>query len=228
MKLHFYSDILTNWGTLKGSGILPDARVDEIEAFCAPEQFIPATAFIADKYKDIPDYVIHKPTGKMFHKKALEEVSRHIYETLLSDFLTESEIEILNKNASAAWSAHQEQQRFEKAEKIAAADYDGWVFLEGAGYNEGYFESVEYLKEWIEEGSDNPEYPKYVWACIGRPIVNLDFDNCLPSIYNNAYEGFEADDLSGLEELEAALEKFNEVNKNLKCYYPDYKRVIVL
>ena len=45
--------------------------------------------------------------------------------------------------------------------------------------------------------------------------MSVDLDDIISAIEGDAYEDFTSDDLSGLSELENALNKFNEDNKDL-------------
>lgn len=118
-----------------------------------------------------------------------------------------------------------EAARFEKAEKIPAENYDGWVYLDA---QDKFYESVADFRDlyWYD-GDDEEARPSYVWACLSERIVNCSIDD-LRIGEDNAYEEFEVEDCSGIVELEEALAKFNKQNESLLVYRPDYKRAVVL
>lgn len=128
-----------------------------------------------------------------------------------------------------------EAARFEKAEKIPAENYDGWVYLDAG---DKFFESVADLQDYLHwehadnaeaEHADNAEAerPTYAWACLSEQIVNCSIDD-LRIGEDNAYEEFEVEECSGVVELEEALAKFNKLNESLLVYQPDYARAVVL
>jgi hypothetical protein len=120
-----------------------------------------------------------------------------------------------------------EAERFENAVKVAAADYGSWVFCDGVGHNNGYFESVDEFLEWAEDNYAGPSHvPAYVWACedIGIRGANDFASNVLDGMWEDA----ELDDLYGVSELEAAIALFNEANKSISVWFPDYSKAIML
>lgn len=112
---------------------------------------------------------------------------------------------------------------FEKAEKIAANDYDGIVF-----YDDQYFESINDFLEWA---NDN-HYLKFVWAAEAKPVkLNLDLINYVfESIDDNGYEDLsESMQFKELfQELRAIQDKFTEVAASNVVYEVNYKKAIVL
>ncbi len=127
-----------------------------------------------------------------------------------------------------------EKSRFEKAQKIPAAEYTGWVYWEGHGYNEGFFESLAELIDYCDygergerEGERNKiPLPEYVWACKVMTF-KLDADRIIEDAYEEAHEGA-ADNLKMVDELEAFCKEFNEANKDNVTYYVDDGRVVML
>ena len=121
--------------------------------------------------------------------------------------------------------ANAERVRFEKADKVHADWYDGWVYCEGHG-NNGFSESLEeMLKGCYDDGCDRPQY---VWACKSKEFVKVRLSRVLEDICEEGYEDFETDDLNGLEELKAAVIAFELANKMHVAYEPDYKRAILI
>jgi hypothetical protein len=114
-----------------------------------------------------------------------------------------------------------EAKRFADAEKLTA--WDGPVFAEGIGPQDGFFETVDDLTEHCED--NGMSLPPYVWPCDKVPFAVVDFDDIVEAA---AYEDFDAGDLSGTAELKAAIEAFNEANKALCLWEPNYKKALVL
>ena len=108
-----------------------------------------------------------------------------------------------------------ERERFDKAEKLTT-----WA---GAVYEHGeYYPDLDTFLSCVDER------PDYVWACIERPLVHADEDDITSRIFDEAYEGFEPDDLKGLDELRAAIKVFNEANAGLKLYHVDYTKAVLI
>jgi hypothetical protein len=118
-----------------------------------------------------------------------------------------------------------EAERMEKAEKVDG--WDGWVYCDGCGSNEGYFPSVdEFVEWWEDEHSDNP-LPEFVWACKPLRIVPHG-DDIMESLLipwmENGWEGMDESDFTGIDELAKAIEAFSDANKGVVSYSPDCKR----
>lgn len=126
--------------------------------------------------------------------------------------------------------AQKERERFERAEKVPA--WDGWIFSEGLGYQDGFFEDWDDFNEWLasefepEDFEDNT--PDYFWTCDSSPCCHLDYGSIIENATQDAYEDWEAGRLSGQEELKAAIDAFNEANKGEIGWAPNYKRALVL
>lgn len=123
--------------------------------------------------------------------------------------------------------ARKERERFEKAEKVAESEWDGWVYCEGTG-NDGFSESVDALIESCKD--DEIDVPEYAWVCNPKQFATLDIDDIksLISDRQEAYRDFDPDDLNGLEDLKKALDAFNEANAAIVSYSPDYKRAVII
>jgi len=120
-----------------------------------------------------------------------------------------------------------EEERFAKAEKVT--EWNGPVYSDSHDIgNEGYAENIEEALDWLECMSEDGKIPEYVWTCNERPICHLNFDSIIESSTSEAYEGWETENLNGLEELEAAIEKFNELNKDDVCWLPNYKKALLI
>ncbi len=120
-----------------------------------------------------------------------------------------------------------EAERYRKAEKRAT--WDGPVFSEGHGYQDGYFNNLEEFISWLEEDwpgdetDPSPSPPSYAWACNEVPVCQLDIDSILENATQEAYDGFSVDDLVGREKLAAALDEFNAANQKTVNWEIDYR-----
>jgi hypothetical protein len=121
-----------------------------------------------------------------------------------------------------------EAERFEKAEKLT--EWDGPVQTDAVGWNDGFFASLDDLLEYLADWEDNHEEPKptYAWACDSRPTCALDVGRIIDDATQEAHEDFNTDSLKGVEELRAAIDRFNEANKGITTWTPNYKKVVLL
>jgi hypothetical protein len=103
-------------------------------------------------------------------------------------------------------------------------DHDGPVYSEdGSGGQDGYYESLE---EFIEAQYDDPPevMPRRVFCCTTKAF-ELDIDRAL----ENECEEHHEDTLymlDGIYELQDAVNKFNELNKNRQTWEVDYRRCV--
>lgn len=120
-----------------------------------------------------------------------------------------------------------EKARFDAAEKLT--EWDGWIMAEGIGYRDGFFQSVDELSEYVEDDGDT-EMPAYVWTCDPSYFCKLSIEEVTERLTENcdAYEDFSVDDMSGVKELEAAIDAFNAANTGVVSYQPNMKRALVL
>lgn len=222
MDLNCFTNILENFDHLKGSGILTDERITEIKQYLSDENFVPVKL---EDGRVIKDWTCHKPSGTIWANTIKREDGwgHYVYQSVLSHFLTEEEIERINRDASSFYSAERERKRFEKAEKIPAAEWNGPVY-----WNDNYYSDVD---DFLDQMADEEffEDVKYVWACDDvRPACQLDLDSIIESATEDAYEDFETDDLTGLEDLEKAIETFNKLNEKPETWYSNEKIAIIL
>jgi hypothetical protein len=117
-----------------------------------------------------------------------------------------------------------ETVRFRAAEKVPK--WDGWVFLEGVGRMDGYFESVKDLLAHFHD--DEMEPPHYAWTCDPVHFVRATLDDITNRICEDAYEDFDAEELRGLVELHLAIVAFNKLNKDKVSYSPNYTKAVLL
>jgi len=123
--------------------------------------------------------------------------------------------------------AAREAALFEAAEKVTT--WDGWIYVEGLGYRDGFFESVDDLLDFVGEGEED-QMPEYAWTCDSYPFAQVSIEEIKERIEDSgeAYEDFDANDLDGLKELEAALDAFNKANEDVVSWTPNLKRALVL
>lgn len=139
------------------------------------------------------------------------------------DHLTDSEQRYVN----GCQSARIESSRFEKAKKVKYADYkfDGQYYL----YDRYYPEWDYFIDEFIEEyGFNFDEWPKYIWPAPEKPYIKS----------KDAYRVYEDDmdrlsdecewTVSGVKELQEALDIFVEVNEKHTACYPDYSVAVMI
>jgi hypothetical protein len=98
--------------------------------------------------------------------------------------------------------------------------YDGWIYADGCGYNEGYFSSMDDLLDYLAD-TDRDSRPTRVWRCKEVPFHGPSIERIIEAISDAGFEGIE-ERLAGVDELQAALDKFNEVNAGLISYEPDH------
>ena len=121
--------------------------------------------------------------------------------------------------------SEREAARLEKAELVA--DYNGPVYCEGwrGSFGDGYFSDVAELEETLDD-AEGPNRPEFVHCCTSRGI-SIDLSRILESATEESYEDC-SDDLSGVDELQAAVDAFNKANESVKTWDVDYKRKVVV
>jgi hypothetical protein len=120
-----------------------------------------------------------------------------------------------------------EAERMDKAEKLD--QWDGWVYRDGCGCNEGYFESVDDFLEWWEDEYEGEQPPEFIWTCKPERIVppaDEILEGLLERWIESGWEDMDESDLTGIDELAAAVKAFSEANENVVAHYPDCKRAV--
>lgn len=113
-----------------------------------------------------------------------------------------------------------EAKRFAKAEKITEADYKGeMVYLD-----DRYFSDVEDAIDSYLPGQE----PEYVWACKDQGVPQANADSIYENLLDNMWEDADVDDLNGVDELKAAVKAFNEANRSITVFVPDYDTAILV
>ena len=115
-----------------------------------------------------------------------------------------------------------DQLNYERAEKLTPEQYDGWIYREGYGYEEGYFKDVETLEEYCEE--NNIELPAWVYCC---ELIDckLNIDLAIEDMLEDSFEDAR-NRLKDENELYDFIEKWN-AKQNIANIYPDRTRVVV-
>lgn len=122
-------------------------------------------------------------------------------------------------------------QREKTAAQMVAAEkldtWDGWVYWEGRGWKDGYFDSLEELHEWYDDQDEEfrPELPLWVFVCKKVPFDGLDVSRLIEMCTEDSFEDA-AGRLSGIPELTTAIEAFNKANVGLVSYTPDFKYAV--
>lgn len=110
---------------------------------------------------------------------------------------------------------------YEKAEKLVK--WDGWVYCEGLGYDEGFFTSIDDLEEYCED--TKTDLPAWVLA-VEEVHHAIDVDSVIETMLENAYEDA-IDNLVDEQELRDFIDAWN-AKQTVTTYYPDYKRVVLV
>lgn len=116
--------------------------------------------------------------------------------------------------------ADEEAERFEKASKVKPEEQDSEMFF----FADKYFNDIQEVIDYYEDNNS----PEYVWPCknVGVPSVDLEDVTC--NLIDNMWEDADLSDLYGVVEIEAALKAFNEANKSIKVWEPDYSTAILV
>jgi hypothetical protein len=68
------------------------------------------------------------------------------------------------------------------------------------------------------------ERPLFAHCCTSRGL-NIDLDSILENATEEMHEDAR-DDLSGIDELQSAVDAFNKANESVRTWDPDYKRKV--
>lgn len=132
-----------------------------------------------------------------------------------------------HSECSSCWSkksrdeeAKREAERFEKANKIPAAEYTGEMVYD----NDKFYTEIEDAIDPYLPGQE----PEYVWACTDVGVPRATTESLYENLIENMWEDADVSDLNGVEELEAAMTAFNEANKGIHVYQTDYTTAILV
>ena len=220
---HFYLSL----DQVRESGLLSPERMAAVEAEIERRISIPRdeqgrpieTARLAD-LSPWPRYLY----PRMDHDPNWLYIRREI----MAVVLTEQEREFLDKHALSAASARRNEAAFEKARKVLASEWDGWV-TDG----DNYWESVEaYMDANADRLLDDgePYTHKHLWAAKPRQvIVGRDVTDVFESqMCDRGWDDMDVDDLNGVAELQKALDAFVEANRSVISYSVDYGVAVML
>lgn len=113
-----------------------------------------------------------------------------------------------------------DHQRFEKAETVDPETYDGPV---AHPESDRYWENLDDFLSM----TDTDERPEYLWCCTVSPVCTLDTDRIIEDATQEAYDGFDSDDLNGIKDLDEAIARFNEANSEVTKWEADWSRKIL-
>ena len=113
------------------------------------------------------------------------------------------------------------QERYEKADKIT--EWDGWVYLDDMGYDDGFFESVDALIEYCIV--TDTSIPKWAYTCVKERHL-LDIDTALEMMVEEAFEGA-FDYLVDREELIAFVNEWNK-KQDIVSYWPNFNCAVLI
>lgn len=117
-------------------------------------------------------------------------------------------------------SAATEFAKYEKATKITYSEYKGGMIYDA----DKYYEDLESALDGYDEGQE----PEYVWACKDIGVVKATTESLYENMLENMWEDADVYDLNGVDELEAAVAAFNEANKSISVWEPDYSTAILV
>ncbi len=154
----------------------------------------------------------------------------YIRREILAIVLTEEEREMLDKHAFDAATARKEREAFEKATKIPAADWKGWVF-DGDRYHASYEDYADHCADMVgDEEMGFNDHTQILWAAQAEQVITdrdvADVFECQMS--DRGWDDMETSDLNGVEELQAALDAFVKANETVVSYHPDYTKAIIV
>jgi hypothetical protein len=162
---------------------------------------------------------------KMDHETGAEEWA-YAKGQIMTALLTEDERKLLNDNAFTAQRATNEARAFDRAQKVAEEEWDGWVC-----YGDDYFPSVEDLHDRLAcDGVAREDYPTYCWATRKQRVIQgLDAESVVEHCLDAwGWEDMDLFDLNGIPQLRAALEAFEKANADVVSYHEDRSIAVLL
>ena len=118
-----------------------------------------------------------------------------------------------------------ERDHFDRATKVDAVNYEGWVFWPYRGPQDGFFHSVEDLRNYCS--SSEEDLPKFVWACT-KEIFRLNADQILDDATQDHHDDARGE-ISASEEvrLQAFLDEWSAA-QNIVSWHEDRSRAVML
>lgn len=145
-----------------------------------------------------------------------------------AEFLTQAEIKLINDRTFSARAARRDAEQFEKAEKIDAGDWSGWVCDGGDRFDSSV---DDWLERWAENYTEDDDIPTHVWAAEPEMVLarGLDVGGILQSdIEARGWEDMDLDCFAGTTELQAALDHFVYTNRDVVSYRENPKKAILV
>lgn len=141
--------------------------------------------------------------------------------TILPAVLTESELDLVNEDCINARETEKSALAYSKAEKVES--WDGGAFL-----GDQFFSSMDDLCDHLE--CTGEEWPEYVWAAYSEPVIRpIDVSEVVENeISDRGWEDMDMNDLNGVSDLQAALDKFVQANATVLAYHPDYSKAVLM
>lgn len=114
--------------------------------------------------------------------------------------------------------AKEEFERYTKAVKIRASEYTGPQVY----FGDRYYDTVEDAVDGCDQ------LPEYIWSAKDVGLKKATIEDLVDRILEEAWEDADIDDLNGTEELQRAIDLFNESNAGISVYMVDYNEALVL
>jgi hypothetical protein len=125
------------------------------------------------------------------------------------------------KECSRTRREQADREALEKAEIVE--NYEGWVYCEALeSHNNGYFRSAEELALYCHEFDES--MPGFAFCC-DEDSFSLDLDRALENECDDHHEDMR-DHLRGVDELQAAVDEFNNLNSKQITYNADMRRKV--
>lgn len=117
-------------------------------------------------------------------------------------------------------------KRLESAQEMQ--DYDGWVYVDRLGRQHGFFPSVDELIEYCHE--NKIDIPEFAFCCEENQFF-IDWERAIENAESQIgldfCEDYEPEyDRESVKAFAVACAAFNEANKHIKTYDPDFKRKV--
>lgn len=144
-----------------------------------------------------------------------------------AEFLAQDEIARLNARTFSARAKRRDVEQFEKAEKIDAKDWPGWVCAGG----DSFHASVDdWLEHWAENYTEGDDMPTHIWAAEPEVVVpELSvFEVVQNDIEARGWEEMNEDDFCETVKLQDALDAFVAANREVVSYRENPKKAILV
>lgn len=205
---------------IQESGLLSEERFREVQA-AVTSRISPA--YDRDGKEIGHAQVVHMADGTRWLHPCVDKdhAKEYVRTNALVDVLTEAELELINKHCLQASRERREKEQFEKAEKVTE-------WSDGAWLGDDYYHSMDELLDALAESED--EWPEYVWAARPKAVIGkLDaWSVCESDVCDSGWEDMDENDLNGMAELQAALDRFTDANADVVSYDTDHRKAVLL